>query len=189
MAEGIPLGYQRPSTGKREVTLGLYHCEVRKLVFCALPTITNMAVLRETIMNEIATQRQLIVHGDAEDTNMDGLATSNRVIYRSDGTKDMDESAVEDRSSSVKCYNCQKTGHISRNCTQKKQANRGTPGISQRVIADAVAHPATGRRPVPSLRRSWQLLERKTGARLVTVAAIPTTMAGSTTRAARLYVR
>ena len=80
-----------------------------------------MAVLRKTIMNEIATQRQLIQHEDAEDTSMDGLATANRVIYRSDRTKDMDVSAVEDCSSSIKCYNCQKTGHISRNCTQKKQ--------------------------------------------------------------------
>ena len=43
----------------------------------------------------------------------------------------MDVNAVEDRSSSVKCYNCQKTGHISRNCTQKKQANRGTGGAAK----------------------------------------------------------
>lgn len=64
-----PLATRDPKQLRREVTLGLYHREVRKRVYCALPSITSMAVLKETIMNEIATQRQLIVHGDAEDLN------------------------------------------------------------------------------------------------------------------------
>ena len=70
--KAYPLDTRDPRQLRREVTLGLYHPEVRKQVFCALPSITNIAVLRETIMNEVATQRQLIQHGDAEDTSMDG---------------------------------------------------------------------------------------------------------------------
>ena len=70
-----PLDTRDPRQLRREVTLGQYHREVRKHVFCTLPSITNMAVLRETIMNKIATQRQLIQHGHAEDTLLDGLAT------------------------------------------------------------------------------------------------------------------
>ena len=153
----FPLATRDPKQLRREVTLGLYHREVRKRVYCALPSITSMAVLKETIMNEIATQRQLIHHGDAEDTSMDGLATSNRVIYRSDGTEDMDVSAVEDRSSSVKCYNCQKTGHISRNCTQKKQANRGTGGAAKdkpKGDCQRCGTPGHWQKTVPSLRRN-----------------------------------
>ena len=67
--KAYPLDTRDPRQLRREVTLGLYHREVRKRVYCALPSITSMAVLKETIMNEIATQRQLIVHGDAEDLN------------------------------------------------------------------------------------------------------------------------
>ena len=121
-----------PGQFRKEVTLGLRHREVRKRVFCQLPSITSMGVLRNVIMNEIATQRQLIHHGDAEDTSMDGLATSNRVIYRNDGTEDMEVNAVGDGTSSVKCYNCNQTGHYSRNCPKKKQqASKGTGGATK----------------------------------------------------------
>ena len=80
--KAYPLDTRDPRQLRREVTLGLYHPEVRKQVFCALPSITNIAVLRETIMNEVATQRQLIQHGDAEDTSMDGCkGEAAAVIY------------------------------------------------------------------------------------------------------------
>ena len=96
--------------------------------------VTTKEEMVETVLSIVAKERQCVMGGYGESSNLEGLALSTVVFkattnqYDEYGDERMDISAIKDK----KCYRCDRLGHLKKDCRVKEEnlpfRNRGKGG-------------------------------------------------------------